>query len=111
MTVRRGYLKPIDVAPPPAPGRLRCRSCGVCMPVGQVLRPPAKYYRCSYCVGDPYWGKDGYLLDIIAEELERVKKEHGKLVASQHALALALEMTRSADRRRICRRYFGIAGT
>lgn len=104
MVVRRGYLKPAE-APPPKTERPRCGSCGVRIP--QLNHRP---FRCSYCVGDPYFGKDGYLMDMIQETLEVVKQTHGPLVASQHALTLALTASRSADRRRICRRFYGLAG-
>lgn len=49
--------------------KVRCRSCGVGLPPGQFVKPPARYYVCSYCIGDPYWGQDGYLRDIIEAEL------------------------------------------
>lgn len=67
---RRATLKVEDAPAPIESTKIRCRSCGVGLPPGQIIKPPAKYYVCSYCIGDPYWGKDGYLFDMIQEELE-----------------------------------------
>ena len=102
--IRRSTLKPEDT-PPPTSSKPRCGSCGVVIP--QLDGRP---YRCSYCVGDPFFGKDGYLLDIINEELTKVRLVHGDLVASQHVLSLVLTATNTRDRRRMARRYFGLAG-
>lgn len=110
--VSRSSLTPI-AAPLLAPAKIRCRSCGVSLPPGQVLAPGASFYICSYCKGDPFWGKDGYLLEMILEELEVVKKKHSLLVAHQHLLAMVLRGNGpelAAWRRRACRQYFGLAG-
>lgn len=102
--IRRSTLKPAD-APAPRSSKPRCGSCGVGIP--QLDGRP---FRCSYCVGDPFFGKDGYLLDIIRAELEIVTTKYGALVAEQHVLSLVLSSTSSKDRRRMSRSYFGIAG-
>ena len=99
------------MAPAPSPAakveRPRCGSCGAGIP--QLNHRP---FRCSYCVGDPFFGKDGYLLEMILEELEVVKAKHSLLVAHQHILAMVLRGNGpelAAWRRRSCRQYFGLA--
>lgn len=62
---------PSDGPAAPESAKVRCRSCGVGLPPGQYVKPPARYYVCSYCIGDPYWGQDGYLREMIEEELDR----------------------------------------
>lgn len=48
-----------------------CRTCGIEIPNGQSV--------CSVCYGDPYYGKDGYLLQMMndewEQELERQRQE------------------------------------
>lgn len=104
--IRRSTLKPDDAPPAPRSSKPRCGSCGVGIP--QLDGRP---FRCSYCVGDPFFGTDGYLFDIIRAELEIVRTRHGDLVAQQHVLSLVLTSTNARDRRRISRGYFGIAGS
>lgn len=41
-----------------------CTSCGASIPDGQGKS-------CSMCYGDPYYGKDGYYLQMLQEEAER----------------------------------------
>lgn len=97
----------------PVTEKVRCRSCGVGLPAGQCILPPASFYICSYCKGDPFWGQDGYLLEIIEEELAIVRKRHSALVAHQHILSMVLRAPGpelAAYRRRECRQYFGLAG-
>ena len=40
-----------------------CTSCGIYIPEGQGKS-------CSVCYGDPYYGKDGYYLNILEREQE-----------------------------------------
>lgn len=68
--VARSTLKPERAVDEAKPEKVRCRSCGVGLPPGQYIKPPARHYICSYCIGDPYWGQDGYLRDLIEAELE-----------------------------------------
>lgn len=39
----------------------KCLDCGRSIPKGQDRK-------CSVCVGDPFWGDDGYLLEQIVED-------------------------------------------
>jgi hypothetical protein len=95
MVVRRGYLKPAE-APAPKAETPRCGSCGVRIP--QLNHRP---FRCSYCVGDPFFGKDGYLLEMINEALA------GELPPARRVALLAcLGAARSSERRR----YFKMSG-
>ena len=41
-----------------------CRSCGIWVPSGQGGI-------CSRCYGDPYYGRDGYLLQELEAEEEQ----------------------------------------
>lgn len=74
MTVRRDRVVP--VAPTyeePPRGIHRCQSCGVGL--AKWPRQPI----CSYCKGDPDYGKDGYFRDIINDHIDNVLIPAGKL--------------------------------
>lgn len=102
----------VEVAPA-KPEKIRCKSCGVGWPCDVEMPAHVKQARrflCSYCAGDPYWGKDGYMLQIIGDELAEVKKLHGARVAGQHMLTIVLASEDRSFRRRHCRRIFGLSG-
>jgi hypothetical protein len=60
---RRSSVVPLPPPEEPKPGIHRCNSCGVGL--AKLRRQPI----CSYCKGDPYYGGDGYFLDIIEEHI------------------------------------------
>lgn len=43
-----------------------CKMCGIEIPNGQKF--------CSMCYGDPYYGKDGYYLQMLNDEWEREQR-------------------------------------
>ncbi len=52
-----------------------CSSCGNYIPEGQGRS-------CSMCYGDPYFGKDGYYLQILEEEQKKqmeIQQENDQL--------------------------------
>jgi len=44
-----------------------CQSCGLPIPEGQHV--------CSMCYGDPFYGRDGYYLEELKEELRHQVEE------------------------------------
>ena len=44
-----------------------CKSCGIPIPEGQRF--------CSMCYGDPYYGKDGYYLQMLEYDLEQQRQQ------------------------------------
>lgn len=79
--------------------KVRCRSCGVSLPKGQYVKPPARFYVCSYCIGDPFWGQDGYLRDMIEEELDDPKTP----IERRNLVTLILFGSNRANRRAAAR--------
>lgn len=62
--VHRNTLKAteVQVDATPAGGKHRCKECGVTL--SDRLQPV-----CSFCAGDPRYGRDGYYLDILRDWL------------------------------------------
>lgn len=66
-------------APPSSkPEKHRCYSCGVGLP-RRIQR------LCSYCIGDPSKGYDGYFADMIADEITLIEQLTGKTMPPAYA--------------------------
>lgn len=63
---RRDRVTGTPPPPPPESTIHRCQSCGVGL---QMARRQAI---CSWCKGDPDYGKDGYFNDIVDDFMQRV---------------------------------------
>ena len=59
-----------------------CTSCGSVIPDGQRV--------CSMCYGDPHYGRDGYYLqyieDQMQEQMERERREQMEIETEQQTM-------------------------
>jgi len=82
MTRRAFVVEPEPKSEAP-PGIHRCGSCGVGLALWR--RQPI----CSYCKGDPYYGLDGYFMDIINDHIaEKVDPMRPKPLRGKELLAM-----------------------